>query len=95
MTGRTVFKDKEELDKFCNESMFCVCGSLMTGLHMGNCQKLRRIKAKYLNQHELAKSGKEKKQGERKVIPLGHKLTKKEKIEIAKREQAENGKVEK
>ena len=37
------FKNIEEFNKFCDESMFCVCGRLMTGLHMSGCRKLRKI----------------------------------------------------
>ena len=35
------FKTKEEFEKFCDTSMFCVCKLLMTGLHMQSCNKLR------------------------------------------------------
>lgn len=36
----TRFKTIEELEKYKNESMFCLCKRLMTGLHMQNCRKL-------------------------------------------------------
>jgi hypothetical protein len=37
------FKDLKEFNKFCDESMLCVCGNLMTGLHMMGCRSLRKI----------------------------------------------------
>ena len=36
----------KEFQKFCDESMFCVCGRLMTGLHMNGCAKLRKLENK-------------------------------------------------
>ena len=40
------FKDLEELEHFKDTSMFCVCGKLMTGLHMQGCRKLAKIEQK-------------------------------------------------
>ena len=39
----TRFKTKEEFDSFCDKSMVCVCGRLMTGLHMRGCRKLIKM----------------------------------------------------
>jgi len=38
------FKNMAEFNKFCDESMWCVCGRLMTGLHMSGCRKLREMR---------------------------------------------------
>ena len=35
------FKTKEDFDKFCDTTVFCVCRRLMTGMHMQVCNKLR------------------------------------------------------
>lgn len=40
------FKNLKEFEMYCDKSMFCVCGRLMTGLHMSNCLKLRKIENK-------------------------------------------------
>ena len=37
------FKTIEDLEKFKDTSIICVCGRLMTGLHMQGCSKLRKI----------------------------------------------------
>ncbi len=42
------FKNIKEFNKFCDESMFCVCGNLMTGLHMSGCRKLAKIRIKLI-----------------------------------------------
>ncbi|KKN67137.1 hypothetical protein LCGC14_0464840 [marine sediment metagenome] len=39
-----LFKTIEDFDKFCDESMFCVCKRLMTGLHMQGCNKLAKTR---------------------------------------------------
>ena len=44
------FKSLKDFDKFCNESMLCVCGRLMTGLHMSGCRKLAKIRMKLIAQ---------------------------------------------
>ena len=46
-----LFKDMEEFNKFCDESMICVCGRLMTGLHMSGCKKLAKMRLA-LQKHE-------------------------------------------
>lgn len=38
------FKNLEEFNKFCDESMWCVCGRLMTGLHMQGCRQLAKVR---------------------------------------------------
>jgi hypothetical protein len=38
------FKTLKELKDFEDTSMWCVCGKLMTGLHMSGCGKLRKIR---------------------------------------------------
>lgn len=38
------FKTLEELKKFEDTSMWCVCGRLMTGLHMQGCSKLKKLR---------------------------------------------------
>lgn len=48
------FKNREEFEKFCDKSMFCVCGRLMTGLHMENCSKLRKIEMRFKKQEAIA-----------------------------------------
>ncbi len=40
------FKNLKEFEKYCDTSMFCVCGRLMTGFHMSGCSKLRKIENK-------------------------------------------------
>ncbi|MEK6879061.1 MAG: hypothetical protein AABY22_05605 [Nanoarchaeota archaeon] len=42
----TRIKTIKELDEFCDNSMFCICGRLMTGLHMDGCSKLNNLKKK-------------------------------------------------
>lgn len=42
------FKSIKEFEKFCDESLFCVCGRLMTGLHMMGCRKLNKIRLEIL-----------------------------------------------
>ena len=37
------FKTLEELNEFKDKSMWCVCGQLMTGLHMSRCSKLHKL----------------------------------------------------
>ena len=44
------FKSLEEFNKFCDESMFCVCGRLMTGLHMSGCRRLWGIRIKLVEE---------------------------------------------
>jgi len=41
-----IFKTYEEFQRFCDTGMFCICGRLMTGLHMDGCLKLRAMKMK-------------------------------------------------
>jgi hypothetical protein len=36
------FESLQELEKFKDLSMMCVCGKLMTGLHMNSCSKLKK-----------------------------------------------------
>jgi hypothetical protein len=42
------FKDINEFNKFCDTSMFCVCGNLMTGLHMSGCRRLNKIRVQLI-----------------------------------------------
>ena len=42
------FKTKEEFKKFCDTSMFCICGKLMTGFHMSGCARLRKIEKRFV-----------------------------------------------
>lgn len=42
----TRFKTKEEFETFCDTSMKCLCGRLMTGLHMNSCYKVKQQRAK-------------------------------------------------
>lgn len=46
------FKNIEEFNKFCDTSMICVCGRLMTGLHMSSCRKLANIRIQLIKQKE-------------------------------------------
>ena len=46
------FKDMVEFNKFCDESMWCVCGKLMTGLHMSGCRKLAKEKMRIIKQEQ-------------------------------------------
>jgi len=39
-------KTLTELEEFKDTSMWCVCGKLMTGLHMMHCTKLRKLEQK-------------------------------------------------
>lgn len=47
---RESFKTIEDLNKFEDSCIFCLCGRLATGLHMNNCSKLikerKRLEAK-------------------------------------------------
>lgn len=36
----TRFKTKEEFQRFLDNSMFCLCGRLLTGLHEMGCKKI-------------------------------------------------------
>jgi hypothetical protein len=40
------FETLEELEHFKDTAMLCVCGRLMTGLHMQGCLKLKKLEAK-------------------------------------------------
>jgi hypothetical protein len=42
------FKNIKAFNKFCDKSMICVCGNLMTGLHMSGCRRLNKIRAKLI-----------------------------------------------
>lgn len=42
----TRFKTIKELEEFEDNSMFCLCGTLMTGLHMQGCSKLHKARRK-------------------------------------------------
>lgn len=44
-SGRTRFNNLKEFEDFCDNSVFCCCGKLMTGLHMGGCRKLAKIRS--------------------------------------------------
>lgn len=44
----TRFKTREELEDFENNSAVCVCGRLMTGLHISYCNKWTKEKKKAL-----------------------------------------------
>lgn len=37
----TRFKTEKAFEDFCDTSMWCICGKLMTGLHMISCQRVR------------------------------------------------------
>jgi len=54
----TKFKTLGELEKFKDTSMWCLCGRLMTGLHMQNCNKLRK-KETELKKKELGLTSEE------------------------------------
>lgn len=43
---RKKFSTLKELDDFCDTSIVCVCGRLMSGLHMMGCNKLQKIRNK-------------------------------------------------
>ena len=52
----TKFKTMEEFENFKDTAMFCVCGKLLTGFHMGNCRKLQKIERQIrLNKEKEAK----------------------------------------
>lgn len=53
----TRFKTLKEFDEFCDNSMFCICNRLMTGLHMQSCRKLTNERIKVI---EREKRGGEK-----------------------------------
>jgi len=40
------FNNIEELEKFKDTSMRCICGQLMTGMHMNRCSKLKKLEQK-------------------------------------------------
>lgn len=50
---RDAFKNLEEFNKFCDTSMWCVCGRLMTGLHMSGCRKLAKIRVRLTEKEKL------------------------------------------
>lgn len=51
------FKSLDDFNKFCDESMFCVCGNLMTGLHMSGCRRLAKIRNKLVEKDKAKKGG--------------------------------------
>lgn len=59
MTKQKQFKNLEEFNKFCDESMFCVCGALMTGLHMSGCRKLAKIRNRLIEERKGEKNDRE------------------------------------
>lgn len=46
------FKDMKEFEHFCDTSMWCVCGRLMTGLHMQGCRRLAKIRVSLMEKKE-------------------------------------------
>ena len=42
----TRFKTLEEFEKFKDEENICLCGHLMTGLHITYCKRLRKEELK-------------------------------------------------
>uniref|UniRef100_A0A6M3IRK3 Uncharacterized protein n=1 Tax=viral metagenome TaxID=1070528 RepID=A0A6M3IRK3_9ZZZZ len=50
------FSSLEEFNKFCDESMFCVCGNLMTGLHMSGCRRLAKMRVKLIEKDKKKKT---------------------------------------
>lgn len=47
----TRFKTEQEWRDFCDSSMICVCGKLMTGLHMRYCSKVRKQDERFRTMH--------------------------------------------
>lgn len=45
-------KNKEELQDFLDNSMKCVCGALLTGLHEMTCQKIQKLKVMYFGKQD-------------------------------------------
>ncbi len=46
------FKTKEELQKFLDESMVCVCGGLLTGLHEMTCHRIQTLKVMFIGKQD-------------------------------------------
>lgn len=44
---RRTFETEAEWRRFCDESMYCICGKLMTGLHMRICARVKKEDAKW------------------------------------------------
>ncbi len=44
----TRFKTLKEFNDFKDNAMFCLCGRLMTGLHMQGCNKLKKEEVKVI-----------------------------------------------
>lgn len=42
----TKFKTMKEFENFKNNAIVCLCNRLMTGLHMLNCNKLKKEEQK-------------------------------------------------
>jgi len=50
------FKTIKELEIYKDTAPFCLCGRLMTGLHMQNCNKLRKEEARLLEKIKEARA---------------------------------------
>lgn len=48
------FKNKEELQSFLDNSMWCVCrkGVLLTGLHEMTCPKIQKLKVMFMGKQD-------------------------------------------
>jgi hypothetical protein len=46
------FKNLKDFNHFCDTSMICVCGRLMTGLHMSGCRKLAKIRLELMEKEQ-------------------------------------------
>ena len=46
------FKTKEELQKFLDTSMTCVCGGLLTGLHEMTCPRVQKLKVMFMGKQD-------------------------------------------
>lgn len=47
----TRFKSEQEWREFCDSSLKCICGRLMTGLHMRQCAKVKKQDEKFRTVH--------------------------------------------
>jgi hypothetical protein len=46
------FKTREELQYFLDNSMRCVCGGLLTGLHEMTCPKIQKLKVMFMGKQD-------------------------------------------
>ena len=46
------FKTKEEFQDFLDNSITCVCGGLLTGLHEMTCERIQKLKVMFMGKQD-------------------------------------------